>query len=105
MKFTLEIELGDGNQTLTYGHIRQALQNVRSYLSQYRGRCEVVELNDNAEIRDANGNTAGKWAVVEDAGEIATLENLPTASVPYVEVNTETAYGRTSRMSRSVRVF
>ena len=65
MKYTLEIELGDGNQTLTYEHIRQALQNVRSYLSQYRGRSEVVELSDNAPIRDANGNEAGKWEVTE----------------------------------------
>lgn len=30
---------------------------------------------------------------------------LPATPVPYIETNTETAYGKTSRMSRSVRVF
>lgn len=37
------------------------------------------------------------------AKERAALDEAP--AVPYVEVNRETAYGKTSEISRSIRVF
>lgn len=63
MKFQLEIELGN-DAMQTYDDVSQALKSVRAYLKEYR-QSEEVEADDNAPIRDLNGNTVGKWEVVD----------------------------------------
>ena len=58
-KFKLEIELeNDGMQTQV--DLARALRQVSKKM------LEVTEIETTGKIRDSNGNTVGKWVVVDD---------------------------------------
>lgn len=95
MKFTLEIEL-DGDTMQTYGDIAARLREVANYIRSYRGRDETQEVNDNAPIRDINGNVVGKWEVIE-------TPKISPASIPHafsqndIETNACSVCGKSLR--------
>jgi hypothetical protein len=60
MKFTLEIELGN-DAMQTNDDIAKSLQTLAHRLSQMHR--DPVD-GDKWNIRDANGNTVGKWEVI-----------------------------------------
>ena len=61
MKFTLTIELKN-DAMLTYPDIALALNRISEHLKDG----DMPERDDQAWIRDANGQTVGKWRVMRD---------------------------------------
>ena len=62
MKFLLEIELGNDAMRI-YPHLRAALRRV---IEQMRESDSKPNEGDGRKIMDANGNTVGKWEVIDD---------------------------------------
>jgi hypothetical protein len=62
VEFRLTITIGN-DAMRTYKDLRAALRYVSSYTAKYRGPDEVLEPNDNAFIRDENGNQIGEWEI------------------------------------------
>ncbi len=60
MKFTLEIELGN-DAMQTGDDIRQILRNVAHIMR----ISDLPNVGDEGAFRDVNGNTVGKWEVVD----------------------------------------
>lgn len=62
MKFTIEIELGN-DAMRRYSHIKSALRELARGPELGNNGPRV---GDGSNIRDVNGNTVGKWEIVEE---------------------------------------
>lgn len=68
MKFTLEIELGNDAMRKP-SHIAKALDDVATALRDKIAMGQAIGAfgsNTDGRIRDANGNTVGKWEVTAE---------------------------------------
>ena len=63
MKFKLEIELGN-DAMQTYEDVVSSLIACQQTVAEYR----KLHVGDARKVRDINGNTVGKWEVVEVKG-------------------------------------
>lgn len=69
MKFTLEIELGNDAMRKPK-HVASALKGIADTLSDRIGMGQSIGAfgsNTEGRIRDINGNTVGKWEVIDES--------------------------------------
>lgn len=67
-----------------------------------------MEVEETQMARFENGYTGDGFTIQQDedfAEQEACDRAVEPSSVPWVEVDTETAYGSTQRIQRSIRVF